>query len=73
MSTAGDTITTGAVPRVVAGVNDSAPARAALRWAICWAAHTGARVVAIATCEPLIPVVADKVKKDSSITKFTRS
>ena len=58
MSTADDTITTGAAPRVVAGVNDSAPARAALRWAIGWAGYTGARVVAIAAWEPLVPVVA---------------
>ena len=58
MSTADDTITTGTAPRVVAGVNDSAPARAALRWAIGWAGHTGARGVAIAAWEPLIPVVA---------------
>ena len=58
MSIADDTITTGTAARVVAGVNDSAPARAALRWAIGWAGHTGARVVAIAAWEPLIPVVA---------------
>ena len=58
MSTAGNAITSGAAPRVVAGVNDSARARAALRWAIGWAGHTGARVVAVAAWEPLIPVVA---------------
>ena len=58
MSTAGETITTGAAPRAVAGVNDSASARAALRWAIGWAGHTGTRVVAIAVWEPLVPVVA---------------
>lgn len=56
-TTAGDTGTR-AAPRVVAGVDDSAPARAALRWAIGWAQRTGARVHAIAAWSPPAQVVA---------------
>lgn len=57
MSTAGNTRGTDEAPRVVAGVDDSGSARAALHWAVGWARHTGARVVAITAWAPHLPVV----------------
>jgi nucleotide-binding universal stress UspA family protein len=57
MSTALDTRRTDEAPRVVAGVDDSGSARAALHWAVGWARHTGARVVAITAWAPHLPVV----------------
>jgi nucleotide-binding universal stress UspA family protein len=57
MSTAGDTRGTDEAPRVVAGVDDSGSARAALGWAVGWARHTGARVLAVTAWAPHLPVV----------------
>jgi Universal stress protein family len=57
MSTPGNTRGTDEAPRVVAGVDDSGSARAALHWAVGWARHTGARVVAITAWAPHLPVV----------------
>jgi len=57
MSSADNTRVTDEAPRVVAGVDDSGSARAALRWAVGWARHSGARVVAVTAWAPHLPLV----------------